>query len=61
MKRVIMAGSLCSNMGTEAHTSPLHRGYCTFVVIRAFDHNVCVQLLQLSMERLQLALGAAEL
>lgn len=56
-----MAGSLCSNMGIEAHTSPLHAGYCTFAVIRAFDHNVCIQLLQLSVERLQLALGAAEL
>lgn len=56
-----MAGSLCSNMGIEAHTSPFHAGYCTFAVIRAFDHNVCIQLLQLSVERLQLALGAAEL
>lgn len=50
-----------SNSGIEAHTPLLHGGHCTFVVIRALDHDVCVQLLQLSVEELQLALGAAEL
>lgn len=33
----------------------------TFVVILALDNNVCIQLLQLSLEGLQLALRAAEL
>lgn len=35
--------------------------YGTFVFIRALDNNMCIQLLQLSLERLQLALRAAEL
>lgn len=46
--------------GTVA-CEPLLLGYSTFVVIRAFDHNVGVKLLQLSVEGLQLTLGAAEL
>lgn len=40
---------------------PLCGIYGTFVVIGAFDHNVCVELLQLSVQSLQLALGAAQL
>lgn len=33
----------------------------TLVVVRTLDDNVCIQLLQLSLERLHFALGAAEL
>lgn len=36
-------------------------GLDTFVLLLAFDNNVSIQLLQLGVEGLQLALGAAEL
>lgn len=55
--KMINIDSICVIM-TMINLNPITD---TFVLIWAFDNNVSIQLLQLSVEGLQLALGAAQL